>query len=75
MIINIIRVNFFISANYLPAVEKLNNGLNGRPFKLNENISTAKLIKINFSTFHNYIYLVIKLDSRLKILSILRGRY
>jgi hypothetical protein len=60
-----IKVNPFILINYSPAVEKLNNGLNGRSFKLNENIFTAKLIKINFSTPYNYIYLIIEV--RLKI--------
>jgi hypothetical protein len=48
MTINMIRINFFISANHSPAVEKLNNGLNGRLLKLNEDIFTAELIKINF---------------------------
>jgi hypothetical protein len=44
------KINLFILTKYFPAVEKLDNGLNGRLFKLNEDIFTAKLIKINF--FH-----------------------
>jgi hypothetical protein len=60
MIINMMRVNPFISVNYSSAVEKQNNGLNGYLFKLNENIFTAKLIKINFFTSYNYIYLIIE---------------
>jgi hypothetical protein len=59
------RINFFILINYSPVVEKLDNELNERLFKLSEGISIAKLIKINFSTPHNYIYLIIEV--RLKI--------
>jgi hypothetical protein len=63
--INIIKINFFISVNYFPAVKKLDNGLNERLFKLNKNIFTAELIKINFSIPYNYAYLMIEI--RLKI--------
>jgi hypothetical protein len=56
-----IKINPFILINYPPAVEKLNNGLNGRSFKLNENIFIAELIKINFFTPYNYVYLIIKI--------------
>jgi hypothetical protein len=59
-IINMIRINSFISVNYLPAVEKLDNGLDGRLFKLNEDMPTVELIKINFSTSYSYIYLIIE---------------
>jgi hypothetical protein len=59
-IINIIKIDFFISINYSFAVEELDNGLNEYPFQLNGNIPTAELIKTNFSTPHNYIYLIIK---------------
>jgi hypothetical protein len=48
-----IKVNFLISANHLLAVEELNNGLNG-------NISTAEFTKINLSTPHSHIYLIIE---------------
>jgi hypothetical protein len=64
-IINIIRINLFILINYLLAVEELDNGLNEYPSKLNENISTAELIKTNLSTPHDYAYLIIEI--RLKI--------
>jgi hypothetical protein len=60
MIINIIKVNFFISVNHSLAVEKLNNGLNERLSKLSGSISTVKLIKINFSTPYDYAYLMIE---------------
>jgi hypothetical protein len=61
-IISIIRINLFISVNYFPAVEKLNNGLDGRSFKLNENIFTAELIKINFSRLsHTYLMIEVRL--------------
>jgi hypothetical protein len=59
-IINIIRINSFILVNYSLTVEKLDNGLNGRPPKLNGNILTAGLIKTNFSTPYNYTYLMIE---------------
>jgi hypothetical protein len=65
MIINVMRINFFILINYSPAVEKLDNGLNERLFKLSENISTVELIKINFFASYNYIYL--KIEVRFKI--------
>jgi hypothetical protein len=65
MIIDVIKINPFISTTYFPAVEKLNNRLNGYPFTLNENIFTAKLIKINLSTSYNHAYLMIEV--RLKI--------
>jgi hypothetical protein len=64
-IINMIKINFLILANYSFAVEKLDNGLDGRLFKLSGNILIAELIKINFFTPHNYIYLMIEV--RLKI--------
>jgi hypothetical protein len=64
-IIKIIKINFLISINYLSAVEELDNGLNEYSIKLNESILTAELIKITFSTPHNYIYLMIEV--RLKI--------
>jgi hypothetical protein len=64
-IINIMKINSFISANHFFAVEKLDNGLNGCSFKLNENIFTVGLIKINFFTPYGYIYLMIEV--RLKI--------
>jgi hypothetical protein len=44
MIVNMIKINHFILANHPPAVEKLNNGLDGRLSKLNEDIFTAELI-------------------------------
>jgi hypothetical protein len=59
------RINSLISVNYSFAVEELDNGLNGRLFKLNENMSIAELIKINFSTPHSHTYLIIEV--RLKI--------
>jgi hypothetical protein len=61
-----IRINFFILINYPPAVEKLNNGLNERLFKLNKNIFTVKLIKINFSTSHNHTYLIIVVKLKIR---------
>jgi hypothetical protein len=72
--INIIRINLLILINYSLAVKKLDNGLNERLFKLNGNISTAKLIKINFSTPHDYIYLIIEIGSKLKNISTLQKR-
>jgi hypothetical protein len=56
-----IKVNSLILTNHPPAVEKLNNGLDERLFKLNENISTVKLIKINFFTSHGHAYLIIEI--------------
>jgi hypothetical protein len=64
-IINIMKIIFLILINYFLAVKKLDNGLNERSFKLSGNISIAKLIKINLSTPHNYIFLMIEV--RLKI--------
>jgi hypothetical protein len=40
--------------------------LNGRSFKLNEDISIAELIKINFSTLYNYIYLIIEVRFKIE---------
>jgi hypothetical protein len=59
------KINLFILANYLSAVENLDNGLDGRLFKLSGDIFIAELIKINFFTPHNHIYLIIEV--RLKI--------
>jgi hypothetical protein len=53
-IINIIKINFLILTNYLPAVEELDNGLNEYLFKLNGDIFTAKLIMIIFFTPYSY---------------------
>jgi hypothetical protein len=47
-------------------IEKLDNGLNRRLFKLNENIFIAKLIKINFSTPYNYAYLMIEIKFKIE---------
>jgi hypothetical protein len=66
MTINIIKINLFISVNHSPAVEKLNNGLNERSFKLNENRFIAELIKINFFMFHDHIYLIIEIRFKIK---------
>jgi uncharacterized protein YkvS len=63
--IDIIKVNPFISVNHFSVVEKLNNGLNGRLFKLNENISIVKLIKINFFTSYGHIYLMIEVKFKI----------
>jgi hypothetical protein len=60
------RINFLISTNHPLAVEELDNGLNGRLFKLNGNIFTVKLIKINLSTPHNYIYLIIEVRFKIR---------
>jgi hypothetical protein len=60
-----IRINSFILANYLLAVEKLNNGLNEYLSKLNEDILTAELIKINFSISYNYVYLIIEVKFKI----------
>jgi hypothetical protein len=59
------KINFLISANYSSAVKELDNGLNERLFKLNGDIFIAELIKINFFTPYDYIYLMIEV--RLKI--------
>jgi hypothetical protein len=64
-IINVIRINFLISVNYPLAVEELDNGLNGRPSKLSENIFIAGLIKINLSMSYGYIYLIIEIRLRI----------
>jgi hypothetical protein len=66
MTINIMKINLFILINYSPAVEKLDNGLDGRLFKLNEDIFTVKLIKINFSTFYGHAYLIIEIRFRIR---------
>jgi hypothetical protein len=60
------RIILFISANHFPAVEKLNNGLNERSSKLNENIFIVKLIKINLFTSHDYIYLMIEIKFKIE---------
>jgi hypothetical protein len=60
-----IKINSFILVNHSLAVEELDNGLDGRLFKLNGNIFIVRLIKINFSTPYNYAYLIIEV--RLKI--------
>jgi hypothetical protein len=65
-IINIMKINFFISINHPPAVEKLDNGLNERSSKLNESIPTAELIKINLSISHNYAYLIIEIRFKIE---------
>jgi hypothetical protein len=64
--INIIKINPLISANHSPAFKKLNNGLNGRLFKLNENIFTAKLIKTNFFTSYGHPYLMIEVRFKIR---------
>jgi hypothetical protein len=66
MTINIIKVNPFILVNYPPAVKKLDNGLNGRPSKLNESIFIAELIKINFFTLYGHAYLIIKFKFKIE---------
>jgi hypothetical protein len=65
-IINMMKINFFISVNHSLAVEKLDNGLDGRLSKLSGNISTAELIKINFSTPYNYTYLIIEVRFKIR---------
>jgi hypothetical protein len=57
--INMIRINPLILINYSPAVEKLNN-------ELNENISIAELIKINFFTPHSHAYLMIEIRFKIE---------
>jgi hypothetical protein len=64
--INMIKINSLILINPSLAVEELGNGLNGYLFKLSENIFTAKLIKINFFTPYNYIYLIIEVRFKIK---------
>jgi hypothetical protein len=59
-IIGMMKINSFILINHFPAVKELDNGLNERSFKLNEDIFIAGLIKINFSTSHGYVYLMIE---------------
>jgi hypothetical protein len=66
IIINMMKVNLLILINYFPVVEKLDNGLNGRPFKLNGDIFIAKLIKINFSTSYSHIYLMIEVRFKIR---------
>jgi hypothetical protein len=65
-IINIIKINFFILINYFPAVEKLNNGLNEYSSKLNGDMFTTELIKINFFTPHDHIYLMIEIKFKIR---------
>jgi hypothetical protein len=65
MIINVIRINLFILINYPPAVEKLDNELNERSFKLNENIFIVKLIKINLFISYSHIYLIIEIKFKI----------
>jgi hypothetical protein len=60
------KINLFILVNHPPAVKKLNNGLNGNSFKLNENIFIAELIKINFSTSYSHIYLMIEVRFKIE---------
>jgi hypothetical protein len=64
--INMMRINSFISANYFPVVEELDNGLNGRLFKLNGKIFIVGLTKINFFTPHGYAYLIIKIRFKIE---------
>jgi hypothetical protein len=59
------KIIFFILINYFLAVEKLDNGLDGRLSKLNGNMFTVGLTKINFFTPYGHIYLMIEV--RLKI--------
>jgi hypothetical protein len=61
-----IKVNFLILINYSPAVKELDNLLNEYLFKLNGNIFTAELIKTNFFTPHNYIYLIIEIRFKIE---------
>jgi hypothetical protein len=61
-----IKINLFILINHPPVVKKLNNGLNERLFKLSEDISIVRLIKINFSTFYNYTYLIIEIKFKIR---------
>jgi hypothetical protein len=65
IIINILKVNLLILTNHPPAVKELDNGLDGRLFKLNENIFIAKLIKINLFTFYGHTYLIIKVKFKI----------
>jgi hypothetical protein len=64
--INMIKINFLILINHSFAVEELDNGLDRYSFKLSENIFTAGLIKINFSTPYNYIYLIIEVRFKIE---------
>jgi hypothetical protein len=66
IIIDIIKINFFILANHFSAVKELNNELNRRLYNLNENVFTAEIIKINLSTFYDYIYLMIEVKLKIK---------
>jgi hypothetical protein len=59
------KISFLILINHFLAVKELNNGLNGRLFKLSGNIFTAELIKINFFTSHNYTYLIIEVKFKI----------
>jgi hypothetical protein len=60
-IISVMRINSFISINYLFAVKELDNGLNGCSFKLSGNIFIVGLIKINLFTPYGYAYLIIEI--------------
>jgi hypothetical protein len=60
------RINSFILVNYLFAVEKLDNGLNGYSFKLSGSIFIIELIKINFFTSYDYIYLIIEIKFKIE---------
>jgi uncharacterized protein YkvS len=60
------KINSLISVNHSFAVEKLDNGLDGRLFKLNENIFIVKLIKINFFTPYSHIYLMIEIRFKIR---------
>jgi hypothetical protein len=64
--INMMRINSFILINHLLAAEELDNGLNGRPSKLSENMLTAELTKINFFTPHDHIYLMIEVRFKIE---------
>jgi hypothetical protein len=66
MIINMMKINFFILVNYSPAVEKLNNELHECLFKLSEDIFTVGLIKINFFILYNYTYLIIEVRFKIE---------
>jgi hypothetical protein len=66
MTINVMKINFLILINYPPAVEKLDNGLDGNSFKLNEDIFIVELIKINFSTFYSHTYLIIEIRFKIR---------
>jgi hypothetical protein len=60
------KMNLFILVNYFPAVEKLNNGLDGYSSKLSENIFTAELIKINLFTSYSHTNLIIEIKFKIR---------